>query len=149
MDHVVNSAANTSDQTRLGSAVILPSSFGGSPRAMQQLYHDAMAISRYIGRPDLFITMTCNPNWPEIKRFLSTMPPGTTVNDIPYFVCRLFYQKCCMLISELKTVFGRIRAHIYTIEFQKRGLPHMHLLVTLNDKLLTSDDIDRFVSAEM
>jgi hypothetical protein len=25
-----------------------------------------MALVRKFGKPDLFITMTCNPNWPEI-----------------------------------------------------------------------------------
>lgn len=47
--------------------VVLPSSFVGSPRDMQQRYQDAMAIVRECGKPDLFITMTTNPNWPEIR----------------------------------------------------------------------------------
>ena len=34
---------------------------------MQQLYQDAMTIVGQIGKSDLFITMTCNPNWPEIQ----------------------------------------------------------------------------------
>ena len=33
---------------------------------MRQLYQDAMAIVRKKGKPDLFITMTANPKWPEI-----------------------------------------------------------------------------------
>ena len=41
--------------------VILPSSFKGSPRAMMQNYQDAMAIVATLGKPDLFITITCNP----------------------------------------------------------------------------------------
>jgi hypothetical protein len=46
--------------------VILPSTFIGSPRSMSQLYQDAMALCRKYGHPSLFITMTANPNWPEI-----------------------------------------------------------------------------------
>ncbi|KAJ9541484.1 hypothetical protein OSB04_027990 [Centaurea solstitialis] len=40
---------------------------------------------------------------------------------------------------------------IYTIEFQKRGLPHCHALVFLhpNDKITTTDKIDQFISAEL
>jgi hypothetical protein len=49
---------------------ILPSSFSGNPRTMQQNYQDAMSIVRKNGKPDLFITMTCNPEWPEIKENL-------------------------------------------------------------------------------
>jgi hypothetical protein len=40
---------------------------------MWQLYHDAMAIVRYCGKPDIFITMTANPKWEEIT---SALPPG-------------------------------------------------------------------------
>lgn len=40
---------------------------------------------------------------------------------------------------------------MYTIEFQKRGLPHAHMVVFLKpeSKLPTGDDIDRFISAEI
>uniref|UniRef100_A0A453CCJ0 ATP-dependent DNA helicase n=1 Tax=Aegilops tauschii subsp. strangulata TaxID=200361 RepID=A0A453CCJ0_AEGTS len=31
---------------------------------------DAMAICRWAGYPDLFITFTCNPKWPEIQIML-------------------------------------------------------------------------------
>ncbi|RWS22012.1 uncharacterized protein B4U80_01223, partial [Leptotrombidium deliense] len=149
VDHVSNCSANNPENVRLGNVLILPSSFQGSSRAMQQLYQDAMAISRKVGRPDLFITMTCNPNWPEIRRYLKSLPNGLTANDIPYFTCRLFHQKVLSLIADLQNVFGAIRAYVYTIEFQKRGLPHMHLLVTLQSKLLTADHIDEFISAEI
>jgi len=40
---------------------ILQSSSIGSPRTMQQNFQDAMAIVRELGKPDLFITITCNP----------------------------------------------------------------------------------------
>jgi hypothetical protein len=50
-----------------GKKLILPSSFVGGPRYMLNLYQDAMAIVRTYGKPDLFITVTCNPHWPEIK----------------------------------------------------------------------------------
>jgi hypothetical protein len=33
---------------------------------MQANYLDAMAIVRAFGKPDLFITMTCNPKWEDI-----------------------------------------------------------------------------------
>lgn len=149
IEHVQNSSLNTSDKYKIGKAFILPATYSGSPRAMQQLYQDAMAIARIVGRPDLFITMTCNPQWPEIKRFLEKFPAGTTAMDIPTFVCRLFHQKCLALLKELEKIFGQIRAYVYTIEFQKRGLPHMHLLVTLHEKLLTPELLDRYVCAEI
>jgi len=40
---------------------------------------------------------------------------------------------------------------MYTVEFQKRGLPHAHILVWLNgsSKLITGKDIDRIISVEL
>ncbi len=40
---------------------------------------------------------------------------------------------------------------MYVVEYQKRGLPHAHLLVILaeSDRLLTAADIDRAVCAEL
>ncbi|GBP40792.1 hypothetical protein EVAR_87053_1 [Eumeta japonica] len=56
--------------SNIGQHVILPSSFTGSPRFMNEKSQDAMTYVRKFGRPDLFITFTCNPEWPEIKRSL-------------------------------------------------------------------------------
>nr|XP_042909949.1 uncharacterized protein LOC122271735 [Parasteatoda tepidariorum] len=55
-----------SNHKKLGKLIILPSTFQGSLRSVQQNYQDAIAIVRKFGRPDLFITFTCNPAWPEI-----------------------------------------------------------------------------------
>lgn len=40
---------------------------------------------------------------------------------------------------------------IYTIEFQKRGLPHAHILVFVlgSDRPKTVGDVDKMVSAEI
>ncbi|GFV79730.1 helitron_like_N domain-containing protein [Trichonephila clavipes] len=54
----------------IGNAFILPSSYIGSPRNMQEYMQDAMTYVRHYGRPDLFITFTCNPNWEEIQTLL-------------------------------------------------------------------------------
>jgi len=37
---------------------------------MRRWYMDAMALVRRFGKPDIFLTMTCNPNWDKIKREL-------------------------------------------------------------------------------
>ncbi|CAH9061527.1 unnamed protein product, partial [Cuscuta europaea] len=48
-------------------------------------------------------------------------------------------------------VFASVKAVIYTVEFQKRGLPHTHILLWLacEDKLPTPTDIDRVISVEI
>jgi hypothetical protein len=87
-DRVRNMAADAN--ARVGNIIILPATFTGSPRHMQQLYQDAMAIVRKYGKPDIFATFTCNPNWPEIVRELL---PGQTSSDRPDLVARLFELK--------------------------------------------------------
>lgn len=48
-------------------------------------------------------------------------------------------------------MLGKVAAHAFAIEFQKRGLPHVHMLVMLeeNDKLNNPDEYDRIVRAEI
>ena len=48
-----------------------------------QHYQDSMAIVREFGKPDLFITMTCNPQWREIQEKLEL---GQLTNDRPDLV---------------------------------------------------------------
>ncbi len=80
-DGLTNAAA-------VGQAIILPSSFTGSPRALHQLYQDAMGIVRRFGKPDYFITMTTNPNWREVTDNLQT---GQAPNDRPDLMARSFH----------------------------------------------------------
>jgi hypothetical protein len=72
---------------QFGAKFIPPATYHGSPRYMSSLYQDAMAIVRHYGFPDLFVTFTCNPNWPEIVRELK---PGQTASDRPDLVSRVF-----------------------------------------------------------
>ena len=52
----------------IGKKIILPASFIGGPIDMRKRYVDAMALVQRFRKPDIFLTMTCNPNWPEIKK---------------------------------------------------------------------------------
>jgi len=68
MDYVGRGFAGAdADNIPAGKIVILPSSFNGSPRHMYQNYQDAMSIVRAYGKPDLFITFTCNPTSAETQ----------------------------------------------------------------------------------
>ena len=144
----VTSSNNLQEEVeKLARPVILPPTFTGGPRHMHQQFQDGMAmVSRY-GKPDLFITFTCNPQWPEIQENLF---PGQTAADRPDLTARVFYIKLKALLSDLiqEKVFGKVIAYTWVVEFQKRGLPHAHILLILKDKILT-DDIDNIVSAEL
>ena len=123
---------------------------------MNQLFQDSMAICQFFRKPDIFLTMTANPNWDEIQEaLLKESPPGDkkqTAADRPDIVVCVFEEKKKALIKEIKEgLFGKVVAMVHTIEFQKRGLPHMHLLIFLDgpDKIRTAEDIDSIVSAQI
>jgi hypothetical protein len=84
-------AANADDNlNELGKRFVLPSSFTGSTRNMQQHLQNALAINRYYGGGDLFITMTANPDWPEIR---AALLPHQQPSDRPDLTVRVFYAK--------------------------------------------------------
>ena len=108
-----------------------------------------MSYVRKYGHPDLFITTTTNPNWPEIK---DNLLPGQDPQDRPDIVARVFKLKIQKLLEMLKSemVFGKRQAWLYSIEWQKRGLPHCHLLLWLSaDHRITPDKIDHVICAEI
>ena len=135
---------------KLGKRIVLSKSFVGSPRWYNSQFQDGMAICREYHKPDFFITMTCNRHWPEITRELRNME---TAQDRPDIVARVFKQKKDQLIKDIKfgSVLGKVPAFMWVIEFQKRGLPHMHMLVILSndDRLNSSVDVDNVISAEL
>lgn len=135
------------DANDMGQLVILPATFVGSPRHMHEYAQDAMAYVRLYGKPDLFITMTCNQNWPEIQQLLFEGQHATDRHDL---LARVFKQKLTKMMDLLtkSCVFGETRCHMYSVEWQKRGLPHAHILVWMKDRIYPTD-VDSIISAEI
>ena len=114
--HSVSSGECRGD--RIGQRILLLSSFIGGPRDMKKRYMNAMALVQHFGRPDLFITMMCNPHWIEIQQELR---PGQTPQDRPDLVTRVFRAKLQDLNDQIfkKDIFGIVFAHVFVVEFQK------------------------------
>ncbi|EPB66545.1 phage tail component protein [Ancylostoma ceylanicum] len=106
----------------------------GSPRHMHEYAQDAMLYVRTCGRPDLFITFTCNPNWNEIKEELLA---GQVPSDRHDLIARVFKQKLNKLMDKItrSQPYGETRCWMYSVEWQERGLPHAHILIWLRDKI--------------
>ena len=117
---------------------------------MYALYLDTMAVVRRFGRPTYFITFTANPSWPEITAHLL---PGQLTADRPDLVARVFHIKLKHLLKDLTQHqwFGRALAWTWVVEFQKRGLPHAHILLTVSaaDRPNTPEAVDERVCAEI
>ncbi len=75
-----------------------------------------MALVRKFGKPDLFITMTCNPNWPEI---LHELRFGEEANDRFDLTSRVFNMKLNAFLKNLlqNDVLGTTVADIHVIEW--------------------------------
>ena len=149
LNDFLNDRANQTGAT-IGRKVILPSSFIGSPRAMKQAYQDAMALCGKFGKPTFFLTFTCNPKWNEItKNILSHQ----SARDRPDLIARVFQLKLKELIKDIEhnQVLGFQVARIYVIEFQKRGLPHAHVLIWIrkDDIPTIEEQMDTTICAEI
>jgi len=93
--------------------------------------------------------MTANPKWPEI---LHSLFLGQTATDCPDIVSQVFEQKKKALLKLIDNgFFGTTIAYIHTIEFQKRGLPHIHLLIFQHsqDRIRDSHYINSMISAQL
>ncbi|KAJ1278908.1 hypothetical protein BS78_04G115000 [Paspalum vaginatum] len=149
---LANSISNgATSGSSIGQRIILPSSFTGGPRYMYQNYQDSIAICRKYGCPDLFVTFTSNAAWPEISEALSCIP-GQQPSDRSDIVNRVFKMKLNMLMDDIKKkqFFGPINAVLYTVEFQKRGLPHVHIIIWLaKDEPPDAQKIDFHISAQL
>ncbi|KAM0868724.1 hypothetical protein ACQ4PT_041140 [Festuca glaucescens] len=102
---------------------------------------------------DIFTTFTCNPKWPEIAEALS-VEPGQRPHNRADITVRVYHMKLAKYLASIKTgkAFGKAITVLHTVEFQKRGLPHAHILVWQDKEKrgeATLALIDSFISAEI
>jgi hypothetical protein len=128
--------------------MVLPGTFVGSAKWYHMLYLDALTLPQRFHCPDLFITFTCNPKWAEIQREL---PLGQCYRDHPDIVARVFWLKFKAMMADIveHKIFGEVQGFVWRIEWQARGLPHVHLLIILVTPIRTVRAIDSVVSAEV
>ena len=92
----------------------MSASFHDGFRHQNRQYLDAMNIVARHGKPDLFITFTCNPTWPEIVRNLQ---PQQKYQNRPDLICRVFNAKLKEFINDIvhKQVYGHVLNYFYVI----------------------------------
>ena len=91
------------------------------------------------GCPHVFLTLTCNPKWPEI---VSQLLDGQTAFDHPDVTAAVFksiLDQMKMNIWNGKYFDGHEPTYLFhVIEYQYCSLPHAHLVARLDD----ANDID-------
>jgi hypothetical protein len=95
---------------QVGKRILLPSTITDSPRYKKQNFQDAMAICRWAGYPDLFVTFTCNAAWPEIQSMVEEL--GQTASERPDIVVCVFHIKLKEFLRDIKEreYFGKTLA---------------------------------------
>ena len=142
---------NAGDFDTLGKLMKIPASIRGSPRYRSEHVAKGMALVYTMGAPTVFLTMTANPEWADVRRALRN---GCKWYQDPHTVNRIFKQKLEAFLDNLragKYFGGRTPDYIqYCIEFQKRGLPHCHCLVRLSgNQPSTPAAVDEIVSCSI
>ncbi len=117
----------------------LPSSVHGSPRHMAALAKNALNLVSEFGCLHVFLTLTCNPKWPEI---MSQLLDGQTAFDRPEVTAAVFKSRLDQMKMNIRN--GKyfddreLNYTFHVIQYQYRGLPHAHLVVRLDN----AHDID-------
>lgn len=91
--------------------------------------------------------MTCNPAWPKIIKELIPGQNSTDRHDLTARLFKIKVQKLVALLTKGK-LFGDVKCFMYSIEWQKRGLPKVHLLLWLTEKL-RHNQTDEVISVEI
>ncbi len=98
-----NPAAQAGEDDEKGLA--LSGSFHGSKAWCSGQVADALALARRYGAPSFFVTMTCNPKWPELA---SQLLPGQDACDQPVVTIRVFKQRLRKCIEWLEKNWGKV-----------------------------------------
>ena len=123
-----------------GRPYMLPASIPGSPMYQRNLVDDGMAVIGRFGNPTLFITFTGNPAWPEFLEAVRVTTGKNPLPDahilLPALLVRVFKTKLYAFENDLKTgaifVHRQVFIQRVVIEFQKRYIPHAHIVVRLD-----------------
>ncbi|XP_008184153.1 uncharacterized protein LOC103309719 [Acyrthosiphon pisum] len=125
-DQYVRMEANNLRYIRDNQKALFADAYQGLLDHTNQQFHldEINPVGRRTILPSTFLG---GPRWPEI---VDNIPCWLKATDRPDLVARMF-------------------GYVYTIEFQKRGLSHAHILIILDEdsKLLTADDVDSVVCA--
>ena len=97
---------------------------------------DALCYVRDFGAADFFIMVTSSSAWPDIVNALIALYSGGRPDehdaacDHPDIVSHEFDLKLQALLKELRGgIPGRQWAVLHTIKWQRRGVPHAHILL--------------------
>jgi hypothetical protein len=117
----------------------LPDSVYGPQCHLSVLAKNALVLVSEYGCPHVFLTLTCNPEWPEIQ---SQLINGQTAFECPDMTVPVYKSRLVKFKTNIRNVknfeSGEVIFIIHVIEYQYHGLPHAHMVSHLDN----AHDID-------
>ena len=111
-----DNVAEDEDDDEYMDSFTLPASFTGSPRFYSERVADALALARQKGKPDLMVTATCNPNWPEIRLHLRN---GQSAVEVPQITTRVF--KASLILTRFQPLLTSFLLSGASVAFDERN----------------------------
>ena len=140
-----NDDDDDSDNDERDKKVFLSESLHGSRRHLKKKQLNSLALIAEYGKPHMFLTLTCNPKWPELG---DALPHGQTAYDNPVITNMVFKKRLDALLYNIRhgKYFGQRKTvyEMHCIEYQHRGLPHSHVVFRLDD-MVADDDMDGMI----
>lgn len=139
--HLRDAISTEWDAANVGRLTILPATYTGSPRHM----HEICARCN-----DICSSLRSARSIHYLYVIVRMLLPGQTSSDRHDITARVFKQKIRSLMNYIvkQHVFGDTLCCMYSIEWQKRGLPHAHIFIWLVE-WIRPDQIDDIICAEI
>ncbi len=117
----------------------LPGSVHGSQCRLTALAKNTLVlVSEYVC-PHVFLTLTCNPEWPEIQ---SQLINGQTAFDCPDVTAPVFKSRLDKFKTNIRNgkyfELRKVICIIHVIEYRYHDMPHAHMVFCLDN----AHDID-------
>jgi hypothetical protein len=117
------------------------------PVYQQGILLKSFIMARVFGQPTVFGTITLNPHHPAIT---ANIRRGETYGQYALLISQVAKYEFLDLMKYIEDhkIFGNVKAVMWRIEYQKRGLPYYHVLWFTD--INTSDliQIDKYFTAE-
>ncbi len=155
--NICSSRLKTKSNNRVNALHVYMKNLRGYSSYWNSIKSDLMAFLRNLGEPTWFITLSARDlEWPDMinalltaynknnskrqmKRFISQVTElsfqqrSKLLHDCPVVAARQFCKRFKALMKYLsknnKILGGKIKDYWFRVEFQKRGSPHIHMLV--------------------
>lgn len=140
----------------------VPNTIPGSKGYWSAHLLDVSAMSRELGKPHLFITLTQNDSWPELQAHIMSeaghSAKGLTFDEpLPEHMAQesamefptetvVAFQKCFQLFREKvqedsNGPLGQVNDYWWRVEYQRRGALHVHMVVWSEPHTIPDDVI--------